>query len=76
MDVVRGNQTLFMRRDEVKASWNWVESILKNWEQTKQPNILYEAGTWGPGHRIMNQEHEWIRSRHVIKVQEEEEKKK
>ncbi|MDP4763470.1 MAG: glucose-6-phosphate dehydrogenase [Salibacteraceae bacterium] len=75
MDVVRGNQTLFMRRDEVRASWVWIESILKNWSATKQPNILYEAGTWGPGHRIMNSEHEWIRSRHVAKVQENEAKK-
>lgn len=74
MDVVRGNQTLFMRRDEVKASWDWVESILKNWTHTKLPNILYEAGTWGPGHRIMDGEHEWIRSKHVIKVQEKEDK--
>ena len=28
MDVVRGNPTLFMRRDEVEAAWTWVEPIL------------------------------------------------
>ena len=28
MDVVRGNQTLFMRRDEVEAAWNWVDPII------------------------------------------------
>ena len=49
MDVVRGNQTLFMRRDEVKASWEWIESILKHWKSEKILNTLYEAGTWGPG---------------------------
>jgi len=63
MDVVRGNQTLFMRRDEVKASWVWIESILKNWELTKQPNVLYEAGTWGPGDHVMRGDHEWSRSK-------------
>jgi glucose-6-phosphate 1-dehydrogenase len=25
MDVVRGNQTLFMRRDEVEAAWSWID---------------------------------------------------
>ena len=29
MDVVRGNPTLFMRRDEVEAAWTWVEPILR-----------------------------------------------
>ena len=29
MDVVRGNPTLFMRRDEVEAAWRWVEPILR-----------------------------------------------
>jgi glucose-6-phosphate 1-dehydrogenase len=29
MDVVRGNQTLFMRRDEVEAAWKWVDPILE-----------------------------------------------
>ena len=29
MDVIRGNQTLFMRRDEVEAAWRWVDPILE-----------------------------------------------
>lgn len=69
MDVVRGNQTLFMRRDEVKASWEWVETILKNWDKEKMPNVLYDAGTWGPGDRIMTEGDAWVKSRHVLKVQ-------
>ena len=28
MDVIKGNPTLFMRRDEVEAAWTWVEPIL------------------------------------------------
>jgi glucose-6-phosphate 1-dehydrogenase len=27
LDVIRGNQTLFMRRDELEAAWNWVDPI-------------------------------------------------
>ena len=33
MDVVRGNPTLFMRRDEVEAAWAWVEPILDAWAE-------------------------------------------
>ncbi len=32
MDVVRGNQTLFMRRDEVEAAWRWIDPILDAWD--------------------------------------------
>ena len=35
MDVVRGNQTLFMRRDEVEAAWQWVDPILDAWEDSR-----------------------------------------
>lgn len=70
MDVVRGNQTLFMRRDEVKASWEWIESILSNWKTEKMPNVLYEAGSWGPGDQIMNDGISWAESRHIHKVKQ------
>ena len=33
MDVVRGNQTLFMRRDEVEAAWSWIDPILDAWAE-------------------------------------------
>ena len=52
MDVVRGNQTLFMRRDEVEAAWQWVDPILKAWEDTAQPAQGYTSGTWGPSSAI------------------------
>ena len=32
MDVVRGNPTLFMRRDEVEAAWRWIDPILAAWK--------------------------------------------
>ncbi|MDD9853400.1 MAG: glucose-6-phosphate dehydrogenase [Deltaproteobacteria bacterium] len=48
MDVVRGNQTLFMRRDEVEAAWRWVEPILEAWERGDESPAGYASGSWGP----------------------------
>jgi glucose-6-phosphate 1-dehydrogenase len=52
MDVIRGNQTLFMRRDEVEAAWMWVGPILDAWAETRQEVQGYTAGTWGPSASI------------------------
>jgi len=52
LDVVRNNQTLFMRRDEVEAAWRWVDPILKSWEAVNQQVQAYTAGTWGPSQAI------------------------
>ncbi|OQP84382.1 glucose-6-phosphate dehydrogenase [Rhizobium rhizosphaerae] len=52
LDVVRNNQTLFMRRDEVEAAWRWVDPILKAWEIVGQKPQGYTAGTWGPSQAI------------------------
>lgn len=52
MDVVRGNPTLFMRRDEVEAAWTWVEPILETWERRAEPPKPYVAGTTGPAAAI------------------------
>ncbi len=60
VDVIRGNQTLFMRQDEVQAAWTWIESITSNWKSTNQTNVLYEAGSWGPGADILDQGTTWI----------------
>ncbi|MEL6687529.1 MAG: glucose-6-phosphate dehydrogenase [Pseudomonadota bacterium] len=48
MDVVRGNLSLFMRRDEVEAAWRWVDGIIEAWEATNQRLSLYPAGEDGP----------------------------
>jgi glucose-6-phosphate 1-dehydrogenase len=52
LDVVRGNATLFMRRDEVEAAWTWVEPILDAWERRAEHPKPYTAGTWGPAASI------------------------
>ena len=52
MDVVQGNPTLFMRRDEVEAAWAWVEPILEVWRDQDEPPKAYPAGSWGPSAAI------------------------
>jgi glucose-6-phosphate 1-dehydrogenase len=48
LDVIRGNPTLFMRRDEVSAAWAWIDPIRSAWEQYQYQPKSYTAGTWGP----------------------------
>jgi glucose-6-phosphate 1-dehydrogenase len=49
LDVMAGDQTLFMRRDMVEAAWQWVMPILNRWnERTSEPLPTYPAGEWGP----------------------------
>jgi glucose-6-phosphate 1-dehydrogenase len=48
MDVIKGNPTLFMRRDEVEAAWTWTEPILTRWAASPERPKRYPAGTPGP----------------------------
>jgi glucose-6-phosphate 1-dehydrogenase len=49
LDVMAGDQTLFMRRDMVEAAWRWVQPILDRWTEDKTTPIPpYPAGEWGP----------------------------
>ncbi|XIG26920.1 glucose-6-phosphate dehydrogenase [Lysobacter enzymogenes] len=48
VDALRGNQTLFVRDDEVEAAWQWIDSIENAWSDTAQPALDYPAGSWGP----------------------------
>ncbi|MCW2760307.1 MAG: Glucose-6-phosphate 1-dehydrogenase [Marmoricola sp.] len=52
MDVVRGNPTLFMRRDEVEAAWTWVEPILDRWSRAEHTPRPYQSGANGPSAAI------------------------
>jgi glucose-6-phosphate 1-dehydrogenase len=49
MDVIRGNQTLFMRGDEVEAAWAWTDPIINGWTQRGEVPKPYEVGSAGPG---------------------------
>src|SRR5437764_3964015 len=49
LDAMRGDQTLFTRKDEVEAAWKLVGGILQTVEAPDgPPPHRYEAGTWGP----------------------------
>ena len=47
-DVVKGNLTLFMRRDELDAAWAWIDPIREAWASSDEPPKSYTAGSWGP----------------------------
>lgn len=48
LEVMLGNQALFVRRDEIEQAWTWVDSILEAWKSSNEPPEPYQAGTWGP----------------------------
>ncbi|MBA2918555.1 glucose-6-phosphate dehydrogenase [Sphingomonas sp. MAH-20] len=52
LDLIEGDPTLFVRRDEVEAAWTWIDSINQAWTQASLPARPYTAGTWGPSAAI------------------------
>ena len=53
MDVIRGNQTLFMRGDEVEAAWAWTDPIIEGWEARGDRPQGYDPGSSGPEDALM-----------------------
>ena len=49
LDAITGDQTLFMRADQVEAAWELIMPILSYWEKNKEQNFPnYSADSWGP----------------------------
>lgn len=48
LDFIEGDQTLFVRRDEVEAAWTWIDSIRDAWDKVNFKPQGYTAGSWGP----------------------------
>jgi glucose-6-phosphate 1-dehydrogenase len=48
LDALVGDQTLFIRSDEVEQAWKIVDPILTAWAEETVPLARYEAGSWGP----------------------------
>jgi len=48
LDVLKGNTSLFMRKDEVEASWLWIDHLIQEWQEENIPLHEYIAGSWGP----------------------------
>jgi glucose-6-phosphate 1-dehydrogenase len=48
LDVIHGDATLFVRRDEVEAAWSWVDGVAAAWAEANIAPRHYAAGSWGP----------------------------
>jgi glucose-6-phosphate 1-dehydrogenase len=49
LDAMRGDATLFSRRDAVEASWDWITPILEHFEKNPRADFPnYEPGSGGP----------------------------
>ncbi len=49
LDVMWGDATLFMRADQIEASWSIVQPVLDAWRTAPPGGVpVYPAGAWGP----------------------------
>jgi glucose-6-phosphate 1-dehydrogenase len=48
LDAIVGDSTLFIRRDEVEASWTYIDRLFEGWRSHSGTLPSYAAGTWGP----------------------------
>ena len=49
LDTMLGDQTLFMRGDQVELAWELIMPILNTWQSKKSINFPnYSADSWGP----------------------------
>ena len=62
MDILNGNQSLFLCREEVELAWNWCDNALKAVSQSNQELYYYNAGSNGPAQSqelILSHGHSW-----------------
>ncbi len=60
LDLIEGDPTLFVRRDEVEAQWAWIDRIRAAWADKGMTPRPYAAGTWGPSAAIALTERDGI----------------
>jgi len=48
LDIIEGDQSLYLRYDEVEWAWRVVDPILRVWATDRDYIHTYPAGTWGP----------------------------
>lgn len=48
LEVMLGNQYLFVSREEIEQAWKWIDNIKQAWEKQGTPLHTYPSGTWGP----------------------------
>ncbi|MEZ0496589.1 glucose-6-phosphate dehydrogenase [Sphingomonas sp. IW22] len=52
LDLIEGDPTLFVRRDEVEAQWQWIDAIRAGWDANDVKPKPYPSGSWGPSSSI------------------------
>jgi len=52
LDLIEGDPTLFVRRDEVEAQWAWIDAIRQGWQRDGIRPKSYASGSWGPSAAI------------------------
>lgn len=68
LEAINNNPTLFVRRDEVEAAWEWVDSIVDSWGTKGMTPTKYAAGMAGPSslHGLTERNgHSWFESEHL-----------
>jgi glucose-6-phosphate 1-dehydrogenase len=60
LDLIEGDPTLFVRRDEVEAQWSWIDRIRAAWAEKGITPRPYAAGNWGPSAAIALTERDGI----------------
>ena len=48
LELIKGDQWLFVSREEIETSWDWCDQIIDAWNKNKSPTRLYSAGSGGP----------------------------
>ena len=48
LDVIRGDQSLFVGREEVEESWRWCDTLIQAWRNQGMAAKSYRAGSNGP----------------------------
>jgi glucose-6-phosphate 1-dehydrogenase len=48
LEALAGRCTLFVRRDEAEAAWQWIDHIAEAWTHQGNAPTPYAAGSWGP----------------------------
>ena len=62
MDILNGNQSLFLCKEEVELAWQWCDNALEAHKKSSQELYFYPAGTDGPKESellIQNNGHNW-----------------
>jgi glucose-6-phosphate 1-dehydrogenase len=52
LDLIDGDPTLFVRRDEVEAQWHWIDGVRAACSEAGLATMPYGAGSWGPSAAI------------------------